>query len=504
MKTDTDERYARLLALLKDVANVNAAKAALEWDMETKMPAGAGEARGDVIGTLASVAHEKLTSAEFEDAISPLIEQHRRGAFAKSDPAHAVIGLAWKRFDRERKLPSAHVSALASLCASSHHVWSEARAASDWQAFLPNLARIIAMKREEAGHVGYAASPYDALIDEFEPGMTSAKAAAVLDDLGRFLSAFVCRIADAGTPADPDGARVPLPSIQQEALSIAVAREIGFDFSAGRLDTAAHPFMTRLHLGDVRLTTRYDERNLIDCLYSVVHEAGHGMYEQGLPAELYGTPAGEAASFGLHESQSRLWENMVGKSLPFCLWLAEFAGAQGIGIGDARRFHRGLNAVVPSLVRVDADEVTYNLHVCLRFGIERDLIEGRLDPKDVPEAWNEGMRTLLGVEVPTAALGALQDIHWSGGSFGYFPSYAIGNVYAAQLYGAAARALPGLEDGFRKGEFASLLTWLRENVHRHGSCKTAEEIVRDATGAGLSVAPFVAYVERKFGEIYGL
>lgn len=502
--TDVDVCYGKLLTLLKGIAHINAAKTALEWDMETKMPAGAADARGAVMGTLASVAHAKLTSAEFEDAITPLIGLHRRGLLAKDDPGHAVIGLAWKQFDRARKLPSAFVSELTSLCVSSHHVWAEARKASDWDAFLPNLTRIIAMKREEAGLVGFAASPYDALIDEFEPGMTSAKVEVVLNDLARFLSGFVRRVAESSIPADPTGAHLALPRSQQESLSRTVATALGFDFDAGRLDEAAHPFMTRFHPGDVRLTTRYDELNLSDCLYSVVHEAGHGMYEQGLPAELYGTPAGEAASFGLHESQSRLWENMVGKSGPFCRWLAETAGRAGVVIGDVRRFHRGINAVTPSLIRVDADEVTYNLHVCLRFGIERDLIEGRLDPKDVPEAWDAGMRELLGVDVPDVAEGALQDVHWSGGAFGYFPSYAIGNLYAAQLFAAAENALPGLEAGFAKGEFAPLLAWLRENVHRHGSCLSAEEIVRNAAGSGLSAEPFKRYVERKFGEIYGL
>ena len=263
--------------------------------------------------------------------------------------------------------------------------------------------------------------------------------------------------------------------------------------------------MTRLHPGDVRLTTRYDGGHLLDGLYSVIHEAGHGMYEQGLPGELFGTPAGEAPSYGLHESQSRLWENMVGRSLPFCRWLVRHCAGEGIRFdGDVPSFWRALNAVSPSLVRVDADEVTYNLHICLRFEIERELIEGRLEVADVPAAWNAKVAEYFGLDVPDDALGALQDVHWSGGAFGYFPSYAIGNLYAAQLYAAAERELPGMEDGFARGEFRPLLEWLRDRVHRRGSLATADEIVRDATGSGLSAAPFAAYVERKYGEIYRL
>ncbi|HTM68938.1 MAG TPA: carboxypeptidase M32 [Candidatus Binatia bacterium] len=501
---EIDARYARLLSQLKDIARINAARNALEWDMETKMPAGAGEARGEIIGSLAGLAHAKLTSPSFEEAIVPLRELREQGRLDRDDPCHAIIGLAWKEFDRARRLPSAFVEELEGLCAASHHVWAEARKASDWNAFLPNLSRIIAMKRDEARLVGYSGSPYDALIDRFEPGMTSAMLGKVLGDLAAFLAPFVRRIGEAG-PVDPSVIRKPLPARAQEALCLRVAKAIGFDMAGGRLDEAAHPFMTRLHPGDVRLVTRYDEANLLDGLYSVIHEAGHGMYEQGLPAGLYGTPAGEAPSYGLHESQSRLWENMVGRSLQFCEWLLGECALQGAAFGTGHvPFWRAINAVAPSLVRVDADEVTYNLHVCLRYGIERDLIERKLDPADVPEAWNAGMRELLGVTVPDDARGCLQDVHWSGGLFGYFPSYAVGNLYAAQLYAAAAEELPGMEEGFAEGEFAPLLDWLRQNVHERGSLASADAIVREATGSGLDAGPFARYLEDKYAGVYGI
>ena len=282
--TDIDDRYRRLLGLLKEIAHVNAAKTALEWDMETKMPAAAGEARGAVMGTLASIAHAKLVSSEFEDAIAPLAELHRRGLLSADDHGRAIVGLAWKGFDRARKLPTAFVAELESLCVSSHHVWAEARKASDWGAFLPNLSRIIDMKREEARLVGFDASPYDALIEPFEPGMTTTKVAVVLGDLASFLSGFVRRIAGSRAAFDPSASRIAMPSARQGSLCRGVASALGFDFDGGRLDEAAHPFMTRLHPGDIRLVTRYDEANLADCLYSVIHEAGHGLYEQGLPA----------------------------------------------------------------------------------------------------------------------------------------------------------------------------------------------------------------------------
>ncbi len=499
-----DPRYDRLLAFLKDAANINAAKNLLVWDMETIMPEAGADARSGPVSCLEGLAHEKLTSAEYRDLLSPLAELRDAGGIPADDPAYAVVGLAWKNYRREARLPSSFVTELSALCASSHHVWKDAREKKDWAAFLPNLTRIVAMKREEARLVGFTASPYDALLDAFEPGMDAAKTSALLDGIAPPLAALVRRIGASPTDRGPEGTRVAAPLAAQAELNRVFATRLGFDLRGGRIDPTAHPFMTRIHVGDIRICTRYDEADALYALMSTFHEAGHGMFEQGLPSSLYGTPAGEVASFALHESQSRLWENMVCRSLPFCEFLARELGAAGIGAPPAALLHRALNAVAPSFIRTEADEVTYNLHICLRFRIERDLIEGSLDPADVPAAWNALSREYFGIEPEHDADGALQDVHWSAGLFGYFPTYALGNLYAAQLYEAASREIPGLEDGFREGRFADLLAWLRDRVHRHGSLVDAATIVARATGKPPSPVPFLAYVERKYSAIYGL
>lgn len=498
---DIKERYARLREHLAGAAHVNAAKALLEWDMETIMPEAAADARADAVAHLSGIAHAKLTSPEYRDVLQPLAELCSSGGVDASDPAHAVILLAEKDYRRASRLPQAFVTELEGLCASSHHVWKRAREQSDWGAFLPNLTRIIAMKKEEARLVGYEKSPYDALLEQFEPGMDAERTSKLLDGIAPTLAMFVRRIGESTVRNDGDW-MVAAARDKQETLGRKVVTTLGFDLNGGRIDPTAHPFMTRIHPGDVRLTTRYDEKDLFSSLLSTVHEAGHGMFEQGLPAELYGTPAGEVRSFALHESQSRLWENMVCRSLPFCEWLTGTMQDQYMLAPSPERMYRGLNLVTPSFIRTEADEVTYNLHICLRFRIERDLFEGRLEPADVPEAWNALMQEYLGIVPANAAEGPLQDVHWSAGLFGYFPSYALGNVYAAQLYEAARNDIPELEDGFREGKFADLLAWLRENVHRHASLIDAETVIVRATGHAPSADPFIAYVTRKYGGIY--
>jgi carboxypeptidase Taq len=501
---DFKARYERLREHLAGAAHVNAAKNLLEWDMETIMPETAADARASAVAHLAGIAHAKLTSPAYRDVLQPLAELRAAGAFEPSDPAYAVIGLAWQDFQRASRLPETFVSELEGLCAASHHVWKKARDKADWGAFLPNLTRIIAMKKEEARLVGYAKSPYDALLEQYEPGMDAERTAALLDGLAHSLANVVSRIRTSGVH-DRGPLAIEAQQFLQDMLGRSVVKSLGFDLAGGRIDPTAHPFMTRIHPGDVRLTTRFDEGDALSSLFSTIHEAGHGMFEQGLPAELYGTPAGEVRSFALHESQSRLWENMVGRSRPFCTWLCgQMRHAVPIAnVPSPDAVHRGLNRVVPSFIRTEADEVTYNLHICLRFRIERDLIEGRLDAGDVPEKWNALMNEYLGIVPANAADGALQDVHWSAGLFGYFPSYALGNVYAAQLYEAARRDIPKLEEGFAQGEFADLLAWLRENVHRHASLLDAETVVARASGKPPSADPFTAYVIRKYGDIYG-
>ena len=350
------------------------------------------------------------------------------------------------------------------------------------------------------------ASLYDALFDEYEPGMTAASVEGLQRPCGP-LSAFVNQIAQSKRKADVSILHRHFPRAAQETLCREWAEAIGFDFSRGRLDVSKHPFCIHTGPGDVRLTTRYYEDFLSPSLYGVLHEAGHGLYEQGLLIEHLFTPAGAAVSLGIHESQSRMWENFVGRSREFSEGMyarCQSAFRESLGNVPLDAFYGAINVVEPSLIRVEADEVTYNLHIILRFELERELIAGRLEVRDVPGAWNLKMRELLGIEPPNNAEGCLQDIHWSMGAFGYFPTYALGNLYAAQFFEAARRAMPDLKDRIRRGEFRPLLDWLRSNIHQHGQRYRPTELVERVTGRSLSIEPFMNYLREKFSPIYGL
>ncbi len=496
----TDKALDALRTALKEIAYCNAAKAALEWDMETGMPVAGSEARAETVAFLAGLAHEKSVAPDYGEALTFLREQAEAGKLSADDSA--LVALAWRQYDRERRLSGEFVRELSNLTAASHHVWAEARRQSAFGLFRPNLERIVALKREQAQALGGGSAPYDALLDEFEPGARTDALSEVFGRLRRDLSALVRKIQTGDQPPVLPGISLPLD--RQVQWNRDFAALLGFDFQAGRLDVSAHPFTMRLHVGDVRITTRYDSADLLYSLMSTAHETGHALYEQGLPAASYGTPVGEAASLGLHESQSRLWENLVARSRPFCDALLERLQGDGHLSGlDAAEFYRSFNRVTPSLIRTEADEVTYNLHICLRFEIERDLIEGRLAVADLPEVWNAKMNEYLGVAVPSDADGVLQDVHWSSGLFGYFPTYALGNIYSAQLFEAARRDLPDLDGLVRRGDFAGLRRWLHDKIHRHGSRYGVEEMMRQAVGDGFQdPAALLDYLERKYGEIY--
>ncbi len=330
----------------------------------------------------------------------------------------------------------------------------------------------------------------------------------MLGELRDFLTDFVKNL-QAAKHQPPSSAtfKGKFPLAAQQEFNTKLAQDIGFDFGAGRMDISTHPFTTNFHPQDVRITTRYDEADIFSSIGSTIHEVGHALYEQGIPAEHFGTPLGEAISLGIHESQSRIWENNIGKSLPF--WKHVYPRLQKafprpFGRIPLEAFYRTLNRVTPSLIRTESDEVTYNLHIILRFEIEKDLIEGRLKVKDLPEAWNAKMKEYLGVTVPNDRLGVLQDVHWAGGSIGYFPTYALGNVYAAQFYASAHTHLPGLERDLARGNFATLREWLRKEIHAHGKFYTAESLVRRVTGEPLQTKYFIEYLTRKYTEIYRL
>jgi carboxypeptidase Taq len=384
-------------------------------------------------------------------------------------------------------------------------VWQEARVASDWSRFVPSMERGVELSLRLADALGYEDRPYDALIEIGEPGLTTARVEALFAELRSAIGPLLAEVSARADRVDAAVLRRPCDERRQLTFGLDTIVALGYDLDRGRQDLSAHPFCTSFGPGDVRLTTRTGPTLGDSCLFSTIHEAGHGMYNQGVPRSLDRTPLWGGASSGVHESQSRLWENMVGRSRPFAEWLVprlRAAFPDSLGDVDADAFWRASNQVRPSYIRVDADEVTYNLHILLRFELENDLLEGRLRAADVPEAWAQRLRDLLGLEPPPDRDGPLQDIHWTSG-VGHFVGYTLGNVIGAQLMEAARRDLPDLEADFAAGEFAPLLDWMRDRVHRHGRKLTPDQLVEHATGQPISAGPWIAYARGKFGALYG-
>jgi carboxypeptidase Taq len=497
-----ETRYDSFIRQVREVYNARSIVALLEWDQETYMPRRGAEHRADQVALIAGLAHQKLTSDEFGETLRA-VEREGVG----DDPVRRTnLREVRREFDRAVKIPTKLVQEIARASALAKEAWVKARQESRFGDFAPHLEKLLDLKRQVAGHVGWQTEPYDALMDEFEPGAQAAAIQAVFDRLKSELVPLVAAIAQA--PRQPDLSILArfCPREGQAEFNRRVAEAIGFDFEAGRLDVSAHPFCTSTCPLDVRITTRYDEKYLPQSLFGVMHETGHALYEQGLDAAHAGTPAGSPVSLGIHESQSRLWENLVGRSRPF--WehffpalQQRFPALRDVPLDD---WYFAINNVRPSLIRVEADEVTYGLHIMLRFDLERQMVAGRLAVRDVPEAWNEGMRSLLGIVPPDDARGCLQDIHWSMGIFGYFPTYALGNLYAAQFFEAAREALHDLDEQLRRGEFRPLLEWLRERIHRLGMRYRAHELVRIVTDRELAHEPFVRHLHNKFRPLYGL
>lgn len=490
---------------LLEISHLASSAAVLHWDLETYMPKKGAAARAKSLSSLAAVVHEKFTSPEFEKLLTELKGASDNGLLGEAEAC--IVREVWRDFEREKKLPKEFVEELSRVTAEAHHIWAEARRESDFSIFKPKLKKIVELKRKEAELVGYKGSPYSALVDAYEKGATAEELSVLFEELKDFLVPFLGKIKSSGRNIGREVLLGDYDIGRQKELSKKIAEKIGFDFEKGRLDESTHPFTANFNPEDVRITTRFDATDVFPAISSTVHEAGHALYEQGLLAEHFGTPLGESRSLGIHESQSRLWENLVGKSLPF--WKYWYPRLQEIfpkpfrdlNIGD---FYRAINCVQPSFIRTEADEVTYNLHVLLRFEIEKDLIEGTIEVADLPEIWNQKFEELFGLKVPNDAFGVLQDVHWSGGSIGYFPTYALGNLYAAQFYAAAKKQILNLEEEISLGHFEHLLEWLRKNIHVHGRFYSQDELVKKATGEKLNAAYFVEYLKGKFGSIYGI
>ncbi|HTD47167.1 MAG TPA: carboxypeptidase M32 [bacterium] len=494
----------RLRAHLATIADLHSATALLRWDQETYMPPGGAGIRAQQLATLSRLAHERFTSpltGSLLEETEPLLSR----LDSDSDDA-ALLRVTRRDFDRARKLPAEFVEERARAASESIDAWRTARPGNDFSAFRPHLQRMVEFARRTADYLGYTQHPYDALIDLYEPETTTRDVAALFDRLRDATVPLVRAVVARGDVVDARFLDQEYPEEQEREFALSIIRSFGYDITRGRLDTSAHPFSTGFGRDDVRITTRYARRSL-GALFGAFHEAGHALYSQGSAPSLARTPLDDGASNGIHESQSRLWENLVGRSRPF--WQYAFPGLRQrfpakLGSADAELFYRAVNRVRPSLIRVEADEVTYNLHIILRFELEQALTAGDLDVTDLPEAWNAKMAEFLGVTPPDDADGLMQDIHWSGGMIGYFPSYTIGNVASVQFFEAAQRAHPGLAEDIRLGRFSTLLGWLRDHVHAHGRKFLPRDLLLRATGSPLTPEPYLRYLRQKFGEIYGL
>ncbi len=488
---------------LREVANLGSAIALLHWDQEVNMPAKGADARASAISYLCAIVHNKFIEVNDDGLLTKLKRNLDQGKLKGNDAV--IVAETWRSYEREKKLPEAFVKELAEVSSKSQTVWAEARAKNDFKLWLPWLEKIVKLKRQEAKYVGYKNSPHDALIDVYEPGMTTESTAMVLNDLKDFLVPFLQKIRASKTKVDAKKIIGQFPVDKQFAFSQFIASKIGFDLESGRLDKSVHPFSTSFHPTDIRMTTRYKESDIFYSIGSTIHETGHSLYEQNLPIEHFGTPLGEAISLGIHESQSRLWENQIGRSKAF--WQYFYPKLQKEFPTPFKKlkldeFYRIINKVEPSFIRTEADEVTYNLHIILRFELEREVIEGSLDLKDLPKIWNAKMKEYLGVDVPRDQLGILQDVHWSGGDFGYFATYSLGNLYAAQFYNQMRKDLPKLDKQIAKGNFAEINQWLKHHIHRHGKTYRASDLVKRVTGEPLNSRYFAEYLEKKYKEIY--
>jgi carboxypeptidase Taq len=505
MPRTSDEAYAELIRRVKAVSLLHSCSSLLHWDQQTYMPPRGSAHRAEQLALIAGLAHDRFTAPEIGELLS---EAAQAGAATEPrSPAAVNIREIRRTYERATRVPSALVEELARTSALAQDVWVQARKASDFEQFRPWLEKLLTLKREEAQALGQGGPPYDALLDEYEPGETAQHLTQVFTELRSALVDLVGRIGESGRRPDLSILHRVYPIAAQETFGKAVVTAFGFDFQAGRVDVTTHPFCSGIGPGDTRLTTRYNPEHFGDAFFSILHEAGHGLYDQGLNAEHHGTPMGEAVSLGIHESQSRLWENFVGRSRAFWeYWLPRAQGTfpdalAGVNL-DAFVF--AINDVRPSFIRVDADEATYNLHVLLRFELEQALIAGDLSAADLPGAWAERMRHLLGLTPPDDAHGCLQDIHWSGGGFGYFPTYTLGNLYAAQLFTKVRAELGDLDEQFRRGEFLPLKEWLNRKIHREGQRYRAADLVGAVTGEPLNPRYLLQHLTQKFGALYAL
>jgi carboxypeptidase Taq len=496
---NSKELYNLYKTKMQKIADVKYASAVLQWDQETYLPPKGKDIRGRQLATLTEMAHQQFTDDSTGALLNELVAKT-----GLSEKELKNVQLSLEDYTKSKKLSSDFVRKMSETVTKSFHAWIQARKENSFTTFEQPLDDLIQLKKQEADMLGYQRHPYNALMNDYDKGLTVAIVDKVFADLKPQLSLLLDTIKNK-TQVDNSFLHQPFDKDRQWQLGIEILKQMHFDFEAGRQDISEHPFTINFNNADVRITTRIDENDLGNMAWSCIHEGGHALYEQGLPAEEYGLPLSEYCSLSIHESQSRLWENNVGRGLPF--WqhnmpLLKKIFPKQFAEMDAAKFYKGINKVQSSLIRTEADELTYHFHVMIRYDIEKMLIDGSIKTKDIPAYWNEHYEKYLGIKVPDDKRGCLQDVHWSHGSFGYFATYSLGSLYAAQLYAAYSRQNPSFEKELALGNNTGLLQWLRQQIHRHGRYYTSEELCNKATGETLNSNYFMNYANKKYNDIY--
>ncbi|MGA1821091.1 MAG: carboxypeptidase M32 [Thermoplasmatota archaeon] len=496
----TDVSYRRLLDIYSEISHLHSITSILHWDQETYMPPNAVSLRAGQNSLLSGLIHQKITSREVGSLLDELENREHL-----DENQYAIIREIGRIHRRAVSIPEDLVREISRTKSIAQPAWARAREKNDFKSFQPHLVKIIDLMKKVAEHIGYDDQPYDALFDEYEPYAKTSEAAEVMKNLRDKLIPIIRKISESGVDIDSSALEGSYPIPDQRAFMLDMVKNLGYDLSRGRLDVTTHPF-TVGSMSDVRITTRFSETDLRPALFSCIHEAGHALYEQGFLEEFYHTPLADSVSLGIHESQSRLWENIIGRSVPFWDYYYPILRARFDGLGgtDLSTFYRAINKVKPTYIRVEADEVTYNMHVLLRFELELELLNDEIDVSELPAAWTEKFEKYLGITPPDDTRGCLQDIHWSMGAVGYFPTYTLGNLYSAQFHNAMLRDMPDMWEDVRYGKFSDILNWLRIKIHNKGKLLPATDLIKDVTGESPNEDHFVSYIREKYGKIYDI
>lgn len=498
--------FQKLLSLGKESALLKSVNYLVSWDQETYMPQNASLARAEQLELMASLIHKSEIRKTFAATLSKLIDLDSGKVVAKTlNPKEKAALREWRRsYLLAAKLPLHFVKRFAKITSESMHVWAQAKKENAFEKFAPYLTSIVQLAQEKAEYLGYKEHPYDALLDEYEPDMTKKQISSLFTELKKPMTRLLQKIESKKRP-DTHFLQGNFPHEKQMQAGIFFLKEMGYDFSHGRIDISSHPFSTSMHPTDSRVTTRVDPNNFMSNISACFHEGGHALYEMGLPLEYFGSPLCETISLGIHESQSRFWETRIGQSKAFCrAYLPYLKKMFSLEKVDVDAFYKAINLVNPSFIRVDADEVTYSLHVILRFELECALIEGKLKTKDLPEAWNAKMKEYLGITPKNNREGCLQDVHWSMGGFGYFPTYTLGNLYASHLFLAFEQAFPTWEEKIASEGLLFVKEWLNKSIHIHGKAFRSVELIEKVAKKPFTAKAFVDYLEKKYSEIYNL